>query len=107
MYKGYLQALQNDYIVGIEGYLQEIDALIAREDNTRDGKKIENLPLLITGDAYSGKSSLIAKWIKSHKKSHKTDNDYFVIRFAKLNQGATSYSTLLYSIYSQIRVKFI
>ena len=104
MHKGYLKALQQEQSIGTESYLQDIDTLISREDVRGEGKIAENLPLLITGDAYSGKSSLIAKWIRNHKNSHKTDNDYFIIRFAKLSPNDTSYTSLLYSIYNQIRV---
>ena len=61
MHKGYLKALQQEQSIGTESYLQDIDTLISREDVRGEGKIAENLPLLITGDAYSGKSSLIAK----------------------------------------------
>lgn len=107
MHKGYLKALQRDTILGVENYMQEIDTLLSREDIRGDGNKLDNLPLLITGDSYSGKSSLIAHWIKRHKNSHKTDNDYFLIRFSKLSPNDTSYVSMLYSIYNQIRVHFI
>ena len=97
--------LQQDEAIGAEGFLQEMDAFITREDMRRDGLAPEKTPILITGDPCSGKSTLIAKWIKSHKQSHKTDNDYFIFRFARLSPCDTSYVSLIYSIYNQIRVR--
>ena len=99
--------LQENETIGAEGFLQEMDAFITREDMRKDNTIKEKTPILITGDPCSGKSTLIAKWIKSHKISHKTDNDYFIFRFSKLSPSDTSYVSLIYSIYSQIRVRSI
>lgn len=96
--------MKNIEIVGFEGYLQEIDTQISQEDYKGEGGIVENLPLLITGDIGSGKSTLIANWIHRHKISHKLDNDFFVIRFAGLSPSETSYENLLYSIYNELRV---
>jgi hypothetical protein len=107
MQKGFLSSLQNEPIVGIETYMQEIDTLISREDLSGKTSGQENLPILIAGDPSCGKSSLIAHWIKNYSASHKTDNDYFLVRFAKLSPNDTSYEALLYSIYTQLRVSFM
>ena len=96
--------MQDEEIIGFEGYLQEIDTQVSREDYKGEGGETENLPLLITGDVGCGKSSLIAHWIHRHKSSHKMDNDYFVIRFARITPNDVSYEYLLYSIYNQLRV---
>jgi hypothetical protein len=103
MHKGYLKALQEDDLINIESYLNEIDSAISQEDIKGEGKSL-NLPILITGEACSGKSSVIANWVKAYKNAYKTDNDYFIIRFSKLSAMDTSYASLLYSIYNQIRV---
>ena len=59
MHKGYLKALQTEKIIGIENYLQEIDTILSSEDSHNENSS--NLPILITGDAHSGKSSLLAQ----------------------------------------------
>ena len=81
-----------------------MDTQISKEDYKGEGREVENLPILITGEVGCGKSTLIANWIHRHKISHKLDNDYFVIRFAGLSPSDISYEYLLYSIYNQLRV---
>jgi hypothetical protein len=104
IHKSYLKSCQSDEIIGFEGYLQEIDTLISHEDYKTEAGEAENLPILITGDPGSGKSSLISHWIQSHKSSHKLDNDFFIVRFSRITPNDTSYEFLLYSIYNELRV---
>lgn len=90
----------------MENYIHEIDAWASSDDHEANVRSRKNVPLIITGEQGSGKSSVMAHWLDFHQRSHKKNNDYVVVHFAKRSPSDRLYYYSLHRMFSRLREEF-
>ena len=91
---------------GVENYIHEIDAWASNDDHEGNVRNRKNVPLIITGEQGCGKSSVMAHWLDFHQRSHKKDNDFVVVHFAKRSPADRYYYYSLHRMFSRLREEF-
>ena len=107
----YLRHLQLRYALlrpmyGAESYIHEIDSWISSDEHEPNARARKNVPLIITGEQGSGKSSILAHWLDFHQRSHKKDNDFIVVHYARRSPSDRFYYYSLHRLFSRLREEF-
>ena len=92
-HEAFAVARQKVYI-GREAYFKRLDEHVASEDP----------PLVALGESGSGKSALIANWIKKYRKEH--PNDFLVTHFIGGTADSADYANILRRIMEEIKARY-